>query len=146
MIPKAIRNENDINEAMKGLLMDGFSVYGDDASLFAKTQKRISDSTYSFTAPMRCVRVLSVLPEEEQPQDGKLAVYLLGAGGVSGVFTDINQCIGAGAAKGKDAGALQAALRQMIVRAIPEKSFHTDGSADNQGVVQELKRTGSCSR
>ena len=36
MIPKAIKNETDINEAMGFLLLDDFSVYGDDAALFAK--------------------------------------------------------------------------------------------------------------
>lgn len=35
-----IKKESDIDEALDRLLLDDFSVYGDDASLFAKTQKK----------------------------------------------------------------------------------------------------------
>lgn len=144
MIPKAVKNENDINGALKDLLLDDFSVYGDDASLFAKTQKRISDNTCTFTTPMKCVSVLSVLPEEDQPQDGRLAVYLLGAGGISSTFLDINQCMGNNAdlPSEKEPEMLQAAIRRLMARTIPEKSFHSKSdTTDNQGVVQDLKRT-----
>ena len=157
MIPKAIKNETDINEAMGFLLLDDFSVYGDDAALFAKTQKRVSDNTYSFVAPMRCVNILSVLPEENQPQDGKLAVYVFGAGGVSSTFLDINHCMGnrAGLTAGKkekdstpDAGktpeTLKTAIGRLMARTIPEASFYpvrNGEPADNQGVVQEQKST-----
>lgn len=144
MVPKAIKNENDINEALKGLLLDDFSVYGDDASLFAKTQKRISDNTCTYTTPMKCVSVLSVLPEEDQPQDGRLAVYLLGSGGISSTFLDINQCMSnnAGLPSEREPGMLQAAIRRLMAKTIPEKNFHPKGgTADNQGVVQELKNT-----
>lgn len=157
MVPQAIKTEADINEAMRSLLLDDFSVYGDDASLFAKTQKRISDNTYSFTAPMQCISVFSVLPEENQPQDGRLAVYLFGAGGISSTLLDINQCMGnrvslmASKNKPDDAhstenkrGALQSALSRLMVRTIPEASFYPksgEESAENQAVLQELKRT-----
>lgn len=156
MIPKAIKNETDIKEALRYLLLDDFSVYGDDAALFAKTQKQISDNTYSFVTPMRCVNILSVLPEENQLQDGKLAVYVFNAGGVSSTFLDINQCMGnrAGLTAGKEeqgrtAGTgktpdLKSAIGRLMARTIPENSFYParDGEpADNQGVVQELKST-----
>ena len=81
MPSKAIKNENDIKEALKELLLDDFSVYGDDASLFAKIQEEISHNTYSILTPMCYIRVLSVLPEENQPQNGKLAVYVFGKDG-----------------------------------------------------------------
>lgn len=90
MTPKVIKNESDINEAMKNLLLDSFSVYGDDAALFAKTQKMISDNTYTVTTPMSYIRVLSVLPEKNQPQDGRLAVYAIDAGGINEIFLDLN--------------------------------------------------------
>lgn len=157
MVPKVISNETDISEAMRSLLLDDFSVYGDDASLFAKTQKVISDNTYSFTAPMQYVSVLSVLPEENQPQDGRIAVYIFNAGGISSTLLDINQCLGNRVGlltdkNGQDGAqdtkktqvSLQSALGNLMVRTIDESSFYRANggeSVENQAVVQELKRT-----
>ncbi len=157
MLSKAIRNETDLDEAMKYLLLDDFSVYGDEASMFAKIQKMISDNTYSFVTPMRYVKVLSVLPEETQPQDGRIAVYAIGADGVSSTFLDINRCRGnctwvdageedKGCAQDKRnmGDILKAALNRLLVKTIPGSSFYpviNGQRADNQEVVQEMKRT-----
>lgn len=160
MLPKVIKNEMDIDEAMKNLLLDDFSVYGDDAALFAKTQKRISDNTYTVTIPMSYIRILSVLPEENQPKDGRLAVYVIDAGGINEIFLDLN--LGAknnaglwNREDGKErenstkpaadpAKVMRTALGRMMARTIPEISFYpvvNGQKADNKEVVEELKRT-----
>ncbi len=163
MLPKVIKNETDIKEALKYLLLDDFSVYGDDASLFAKTQKQISDSTYTFVTPMCYVRVLSVLPEKNQPQNGRLAVYMVSTDGVSDTFLDINLCMGNRAGLGTEkngkedeadtqdaraasntAGVLKSALGRLMAKTIPETSFYpviNGHPTDNREVVNELKRT-----
>lgn len=159
MLPKAIRNENDIKEALKGLLLDGFAVYGDDASLFAKIQEEISHNTYSEVAPMCYIRILSVLPEENQPDGGKLAVYSFGKDGIGGTVLGINLGMGSGIMPGRAGedskedkahtapdmrGMLEGAISSLIAKTIPEASFFPviDGErADNQAVLDELKRT-----
>lgn len=160
MTPKVIKNESDINEAMKNLLLDSFSVYGDDAALFAKTQKMISDNTYTVTTPMSYIRVLSVLPEKNQPQDGRLAVYAIDAGGINEIFLDLNlgaknnaglwgkeddKKQGKGAKPAAEpATVLRTALGRMMAKTILEASFYpvvNGEKADNQEVVGELKRT-----
>ena len=152
MPSKAIKNENDIKEALKELLLDDFSVYGDDASLFAKIQEEISHNTYSILTPMCYIRVLSVLPEENQPQNGKLAVYVFGKDGVSHTFLDINLCMCnyvLPGEKGEDnvqdtTNMLTQAIGKLKVKAIPESSFFpviNGEAADNQAVFKELKHT-----
>lgn len=91
---KPIKKAEDIPEALKSLLLDDFSVYGDDASLFAKTQAEISANTHSVVTPMRYIDVISVLPDNEQPKNGALSVYHLKPGGVGKIFWNIN--VGAG--------------------------------------------------
>ena len=162
MLPRVIKNEADIREAMKYLLLDDFSVYGDDASLFAKTQKQISDNTYSVVTPMRYVRVLSMLPEKNQPQDGRIAVYAFEADGVSNTLLDINLCMGNyaglqkknGEEKGDSekaisdvpdaSGTLKTAISKLLAKTIPETSFYpmiNGQPTDNKEAVEELKRT-----
>ena len=91
---KSIKKAEDIPEALKSLLLDDFSVYGNDASLFAKTQAEISANTHSVVTPMCYIDVISVLPDDEQPKNGALSVYHLKPGGVSKIFWNIN--VGAG--------------------------------------------------
>ena len=152
MLSRAIRNENDIKEALKGLLLDCFSVYGDDASLFAKIQEEISHSTYSILTPMCYVKVLSVLPEENQPKNGKLAVYVFDKDGISRTFLDINLCTGNFVLPGERSGdkaqeatnMLTQAMGRLEAKAIPESSFFPvikGETVDNQAVFEELKRT-----
>ncbi len=86
MLPKEIKNEKDINDAMQYLLLDDFSVFGDDISLFEKIQKRIADCTYSITTPMRDIQVWSVYPKAGaggRAKDDKFAVYKISADGTS---------------------------------------------------------------
>lgn len=79
---KAIRSIEDLNLALKELLSDDFYIYGDDASLFAKAQKAISDNTNAVEQLLPEIEILSVLPEDENTED-KMHFYPVKPGGIT---------------------------------------------------------------
>lgn len=143
-----IKKESDIDEALDRLLLDDFSVYGDDASLFAKTQKKISDNTYSFLAPMKNIRILSVLPENDQPEDGSIAMYVLDTNGISDWFFELNQLL-VSSILVKDEeksrvinNEIKRKLNKCKILTINKSAFNPDGrKAGNEELIKELKTT-----
>lgn len=146
-----IGREEDIEEALKWLLIDDFSVYGEDESLFAKMQEAISASTRQSTVPMRCITVMSVLPDEEQPKNGKLAVYRFKGPSIASIFFGVNRWqdslvpAGSKAASRKERDDMGFdAIRRMGVAYIPEQAILSAGGGktmkQNRAVFDELKR------
>ncbi len=150
---RVIKTDEDIEVALQGLLLNDFSVYGNDAELFAKTQEEISGNTFSVVTPMRYINVLSVLPDDEQPKNGKLAVYAIKAGGISNIFLNVNLYTGklvlpeadsTGKDKQTDKDAIFLnAVGKMGCCMIPESSFFPvikGKKVDNREVLDELRR------
>lgn len=147
MIGKAIRTEGDIMNSVSDMLSDDFLVYGDDASLFAKTQKYITDNTHAEEVLLDNIQILSVLPENEQTDPDFIRVYSLSPGGISEDFHQIsrlweasNDAKATGEERKKNLQKLLSKLSILRTLKISRKSFipKEDGKQVESRVLPEL--------